>query len=77
MLRVLARAYQARACANSDLVPSKFLENLDFDKKYLRKSTVKIFEIWHSGKECSEISVLIERKSSVRSKRNEHENCLI
>ena len=33
MLR--ARTHQARACANSDLVPSKFLENLDFDQKYL------------------------------------------
>ena len=33
MLR--ARAHQARACANNDLVPSKSLENLDFDQKYL------------------------------------------
>ena len=30
-----ARAHQARACANNDLVPSKSLENLDFDQKYL------------------------------------------
>ena len=33
MLR--ARAHQARACANNDLVPSKSLENLDFDQKCL------------------------------------------
>ena len=30
-----ARAHQARACTNNDLVPSKSLENLDFDQKYL------------------------------------------
>ena len=35
MLRLLAQAHQARACANSDLVSAKFLENLDFDQKYL------------------------------------------
>ena len=33
MLR--ARAQQARTCANNNLVPSKSLENLDFDQKYL------------------------------------------
>ena len=75
MLR--ARAHQARACANNDLVPSKSLENLDFDQKCLWKLTVKIFEVWYSGKERTEISVLIERKNSVRSKQNEHENRLI
>ena len=30
-----ARAHHARACANNDLVPSKSLENLDFDQKCL------------------------------------------
>ena len=33
MLR--ARVHKARACANNDLVPTKSLENLDFDQKYL------------------------------------------
>ena len=31
-------------------------------------------KIWHSGKERTESSVLIERKNSVRSKQNEWEN---
>ena len=34
---------------------------LDFDQKYLWKLTVKIFKSWHSGKERTQISVLIER----------------
>ena len=38
---------------------------------------VKICKIWHSGKERTEISVLIERKNSVRSKQNEWENHII
>ena len=68
---------RSRARANSDLVPSKVLENLDFDQKYLWKLTVKIFKIWHSGKERTEISVLNERKHTVRSKQNELENRII
>ena len=38
---------------------------------------VKFFKIWHSGKERTEISVLNERKNSVRSKQNEWENRII
>ena len=38
---------------------------------------VKICKIWHSGKEQTEISVLIERKNSVRSKQNEWEYRII
>ena len=38
---------------------------------------VKFFKIWHSGKERTEISVLNERKKSVRSKQNEWENHII
>ena len=38
---------------------------------------VKTCKIWYSGKELTEISVLIERKNSVRSKQNEWENCII
>ena len=38
---------------------------------------VKTCKIWHSGKERTEISVLIERKISVRSKQNERENRII
>ena len=38
---------------------------------------MKIYKIWHSGKERTEIFVLIERKNSVRSKQNERENCII
>ena len=74
---MLARAHQVRACANSDLVPSKFLKNLYFDQKYLCKLTVKIFKIWHSGKERTRISVLNERKNFIRSKQNERENRII
>ena len=39
--------------------------------------TEKICKIWHSGKERTEISVLIERKNSVRSKQNERESRII
>ena len=49
----------SRRCKFSDLVPSKILQNLYFDQKYLWKLTVKI---WYSGKERTEISVLIEKK---------------
>ena len=38
---------------------------------------VKICKIWHNGKERTEISVLIERKNSVRGKQNEWENRII
>ena len=38
---------------------------------------MKICKIWHSGKERTEIFVLIERKNSVRSKQNERENRII
>ena len=38
---------------------------------------VKICKIWHSGKEQTEIYVLIERKNSARSKQNERENRII
>ena len=38
---------------------------------------VKISKIWHSGKKRTEISVVIERKDSVRSKQNEWENRII
>ena len=58
----------------SELVPSKILQILYFDRKYLWKLTVKICKIWHSRKERKEISVLIERKNYVRSKQNEREN---
>ena len=61
----------------SDLVPSKILQNLYFDQNYLSKLTVKIYKIWHSGKERTEIFVLIERKNSVGSKQNERENRII
>ena len=38
---------------------------------------MKICNIWHSGKEQTEIYVLIERKNFVRSKQNERENRII
>ena len=38
---------------------------------------VKVFKIWYNGKKWTEISVLIERKNSVRSKQNEQENRII
>ena len=56
---------------------SKFLENLDFDQRYLCKLTTKIFKICHGGKELTEISVLNKKKNSVRSKQNEPENRII
>ena len=67
----------SRRCKSSDLVHSKILQKLYFDRKYLWKLMVKICKIWHSGKERAEISVLIERKNSVRSKQNEWENRII
>ena len=57
---MLAWVHQGAKC---DLLLSQFLENLDFDQKYLWKLTVEIFKIWHRGKEQTEISVLIERKN--------------
>ena len=72
--RARASTPGSRRCKFSDLVPSKILQNLYFDRKYLGKLTVKICKILHSGKERTEISVLIERKNSVRSKQNEREN---
>ena len=67
----------SRRCKFTDLVPLKILQNLYFDRKYLWKLIVKTCKIWHSGKEWTEISVLIERKNSVRSKQNERENRII
>ena len=61
----------------SDLVPLKILQNFYFDPKYLWKLTVKICKIWQSRKERTEISVLIERNKSVRSKQIERENRII
>ena len=75
--RARASTPGSRRCKFSDLVPSKILQNLYFDRKYLGKMTVKICKILHSGKERTEISVLIERKTSVRSKQNERENRII
>ena len=66
-----------RRCKFGNLIPSKILQNLYFNQKYLWKLTVKICKIWHSGKERTEISVLIERKNYVRSKQNERKNCII
>ena len=75
--RVRASTPGSRRCKFSDLVPSKILQNLYFDRKYLWKLTVKICKIWHSGRERTGISVLIERKNFVRSKQNERENRII
>ena len=75
--RARASTPGSRRCKFSDLVPSKILQNLYFDRKYLGKLTVKICKIFHSGKERTEISVLIERKNSVRSKQNERESRII
>ena len=75
--RARASTPGSRRCKSSDLVHSKILQNLYFDRKYLWKLTVKICKIWHSGKERAEISVLIERKNSVKSKQNERENRII
>ena len=72
--RARASTPSSRRCKFSDLVPSNILQNLYFDQKYLRKLTVKTCKIWHSGKEQTEISVLIERTNSLRSKQNEREN---
>ena len=75
---LIARARAStRRCKSSDLVHSKILQDLYFDRKYLWKLTVKICKIWHSGKERAEISVLSERKNSVRSKQNKRENRII
>ena len=43
------------------------------------KLTVQIFKIWYSGKKTDGnfCSLNIERKNSVKSKRNERENCII
>ena len=75
--RARASTPGSHRCIFSDLVPSKILQNLCFGLKYLWKLTVKICKIWHSGKKRTEISVLIERKNSVRSKQNERENRII
>ena len=75
--RARASTPGSRRCKFSNLVPSKILQNSYFDQKYLWKLTVKICKIWHSGKERTEIFVLIERKNSVRSKQNERENRII
>ena len=75
--RARASTPGSRRCKFSDLVPSKILQNLYFDQKYLWKLTVKICKIWHSGKDRIEIFVLIERKNSVRRKQNERENLII
>ena len=72
--RARASTPGSRRCKFSDLVPSKILQNLYFDQKYLWKLTVKICKIWHSDKERTEMSVLIESKNFVRSKQNELEN---
>ena len=73
--RARASTSSSRRCKFDD--PSKILQNLYFDRKYLWKLTVKIWKIWHSGKERTEISVLIEKKNYVRSKQNERENRII
>ena len=75
--RARASTPGSRKCKFSDLVPSKILQNLYFDRKYLWKLTVKVCKIWQSGKERTENFVLIERKISVRSKQNERENRII
>ena len=75
--RARASTPGSRRCKFSDLVPSKILQNLYFDRKYLWKLTVKICKIWHSGRERTGSSLLIERKNYVRSKQNERENRII
>ena len=75
--RARASTPGSRRCKFSNLVPLKILQSLYFDQKYLWKLTVKICKIWHSGKQRTEIYVLIERKNSVRSKQNERENRII
>ena len=57
-LHVFARVHQARTCPNSDLVPSKFLENLDFDGTVVEYGRKFLF---------------LSKENSVRSKQNEWE----
>ena len=74
-IKVARNSFVARAAWENlaILYPRKFC------KIYIsiKTLTVKICKIWHSGKERTEIVVLIGRKKSVRSKQNERENRII